>query len=50
MVTGKFHFTTPLALSLVNIKGGVRVQIPAISFSSSYLNLFPYLRGVAGQT
>lgn len=48
-VTGKFHFTPPLVLSLVNIKGGVRVQIPAASFSGSYLNLFPHLRRVVGR-
>lgn len=48
--TGKFHFTTPLALRLVNMKGGVWVQTPATSFSSSYLSLFPHLHRVAGQT
>ena len=49
-VTGKFHFTMPLALRLVNMKGGVCVQTPATSFSSSYLSLFPHLHRVAGQT
>lgn len=48
-MTDKFHFTTPLVLSLAKMKAAVWVQILEASLSSCHLNLLPHLRWVAGQ-